>query len=133
HEHVGAQPVVPDTGAPNMTTDTTTRVREIHADDITKAVADLCQTATHELPQDVVAGLQRAQESEKSPLAQAVLIDILDNVEIAKRDMIPLCQDTGTTVVMVDVGQDVHVVGGLLRDAINAGVSKGYTEGYLRA
>jgi len=116
-----------------MTTDTSTRVREIHVDEIARTVAELCQTATHVLPDDVVAGLQRAERTEKSPLAKQVLIDILDNVDIAKREMLPLCQDTGTTVVMVDVGQDVHIVGGSLRDAINAGVSRGYTEGYLRA
>jgi fumarate hydratase subunit alpha len=116
-----------------MTTDTSTRVRDVHVDDITRTVAELCQTATHELPDDVVAGLKRAQQTEKSPLAQQVLIEIIENVDLAKRDMIPLCQDTGTTVVMVDVGQDVHIVGGSLQDAINKGVSKGYTEGYLRA
>ena len=116
-----------------MTTGTSTRVREINADEITAKVAELCQTATHELPDDVVAGLRKAEKSEKSPLAKQVLIDILDNVEIAKREMIPLCQDTGTTVVLVELGQDVHIVGGALADAINKGVSKGYTEGYLRA
>jgi fumarate hydratase subunit alpha len=116
-----------------MTTDTGTRVRDINADDIAATVAQLCQTATHELPEDVVAGLKRAQQTEKSPRAQAVLVDLVENVEIAKREMIPLCQDTGTTVVMVEVGQDVHIVGGALSDAINRGVSKGYTEGFLRA
>lgn len=116
-----------------MTTGTSTGVREVHADDITKAVADLCQTATHVLPDDVVAGLRKAEASERAPLAKQVLVEILENVDISKREMIPLCQDTGTTVVMVDVGQDVHIVGGSLRDAINAGVGKGYTEGYLRA
>jgi fumarate hydratase subunit alpha len=116
-----------------MTTDTATRVREIHVDEITKAVAELCQTATHVLPDDVMAGLRRAEQTERSPLGKQVLIEILENAEVAKREMIPLCQDTGTTVVMVDVGQDVHIVGGSLRDAINRGVSKGYTEGYLRA
>ncbi|MEX0751024.1 MAG: fumarate hydratase, partial [Dehalococcoidia bacterium] len=116
-----------------MATDTSTRVRDLHVDEITRTVAELCQRATHELPDDVVAGLKKAQTTEKSPLAQQVLIDIVENVELAKRDMIPLCQDTGTTVVMVDIGQDVHIVGGSLQDAINAGVSKGYTEGYLRA
>jgi fumarate hydratase subunit alpha len=116
-----------------MTTDTTTRVRDVHVDAITQAVRDLCETATHVLPEDVVAGLKKAQSQETSPLAQQVLIEIVENVEVAKRDMIPLCQDTGTTVVMVDVGQDVHIVGGSLQDAINKGVSKGYTEGYLRA
>jgi fumarate hydratase subunit alpha len=116
-----------------MTTDTSTRVRDIHVDDITRTVAELCQTATHELPEDVVAGLKNAQKTERSPLAQQVLVEILENVDIAKRDLIPLCQDTGTTVVMIEIGQDVHIVGGSLRDAVNKGVGKGYTEGYLRA
>ena len=116
-----------------MTTDTGTRVREVRADDITRVVAELCQTATHELPDDVVAGLKKAEKSEKSPLAKQVLVEILENVDLAKREMIPLCQDTGTTVVMVEIGQDVHVVGGSLRAAIDAGVGKGYIEGYLRA
>lgn len=116
-----------------MTTQTATRVRDIPADEITKVVAVLCQTATHVLPDDVVAGLQKAEKSEKSPLAKQVLVEILENVDLAKREMIPLCQDTGTTVVMVEIGQDAHIVGGSLRDAINKGVGKGYTEGYLRA
>jgi fumarate hydratase subunit alpha len=116
-----------------MTTDTATRVRDIPADEITRVVAELCQTATHVLPDDVVAGIRKAETTEKSPLAKQVLIEILENVDLAKREMIPLCQDTGTTVVMVELGQDAHVVGGSLRDAINKGVSKGYTEGYLRA
>jgi fumarate hydratase subunit alpha len=116
-----------------MTTETGTRVREIKADDISRVVAELCETATHVLPDDVVAGLKKAERSEKSPLAKQVLIEILENVDISKREMIPLCQDTGTTVVMVEAGQDVHIVGGSLRDAINAGVGKGYTEGFLRA
>jgi fumarate hydratase subunit alpha len=116
-----------------MPTETGTRVREVHADDIAAKVAELCQTATHELPDDVVAGLKQAERSEKAPLAKQVLIEILENVDIAKREMLPLCQDTGTTVVLVEVGQDVHIVGGALQDAINRGVSKGYTEGYLRA
>jgi fumarate hydratase subunit alpha len=116
-----------------MATDTSTRIREVHVDDITRAVAELCETAAHVLPDDVIAGLKNAQTTETSPLAKQVLIEIVENVEVAKRDMIPLCQDTGTTVVMLDVGQDVHVAGGSLRDAINKGVSKGYTEGYLRA
>jgi fumarate hydratase subunit alpha len=116
-----------------MTTDTSTRVRDIHVDEISRTVAELCETATHVLPDDVVAGLKRAQQTEKSPLAQQVLVEIVENVNLAKREMIPLCQDTGTTVVMVDLGQDVHIVGGSLQDAINKGVAKGYTEGYLRA
>jgi len=116
-----------------MATDTTTRVREVPVDRITETVAELCENATHFLPADVVAGLERARETEKSELGKQVLIEILENVDIAKRDMIPLCQDTGTTVVFVELGQNVHVVGGSLVEAINKGVSKGYTEGYLRA
>ncbi len=116
-----------------MTTDTSTRVRDVPVEAITQAVAEMCERATHELPDDVVAGLRKAESNEKSPLGKQVLIELLENVDISKRDMIPLCQDTGTTVVMVDVGQDVHIVGGSLRDAINAGVGKGYTEGFLRA
>jgi fumarate hydratase subunit alpha len=116
-----------------MSTDTQTRVRDIHVDKITDTVATLCQTATHELPEDVVRGLRKAESSETSPLGKQVLIEILENVDIARREMVPLCQDTGTTVVLVEVGQDAHIVGGSLADAINKGVSKGYTEGYLRA
>jgi len=116
-----------------MASDTTTAVREIHADEITKTIAELCEQATHFLPEDVVAGLERARDSEESELGKQVLIEILENVDVAKNEMLPLCQDTGTTVVMCEVGQDVHIVGGSLTDAINAGVGKGYTEGYLRA
>src|SRR5258708_11481931 len=100
-----------------MTSDTSTRVRDIPADEITRVVAELCQTATHELPEDVVAGLRRAQTTERSPLAQRVLIEILENVDLAKREMIPLCQDTGTTGVMAELGQDAHIAGGTLQDA----------------
>jgi fumarate hydratase subunit alpha len=107
-------------------------VREIHVSQITETVAQLCQDATHNLPEDVVAALRRAEATEESPLARQVLQEILDNAELARREMLPLCQDTGTAVVFAEVGQDVHVVGGAFVDAINAGVAKGYTEGYLR-
>jgi len=107
-------------------------VREIHVSQITETVARLCQDATHNLPEDVVAALRRAESTEESPLARQVLLEILDNAELARREMLPLCQDTGTSVVFAEVGQDVHIVGGGFVDAINAGVAKGYTEGYLR-
>jgi fumarate hydratase subunit alpha len=107
-------------------------VKEIHASQITATVAQLCQDATHKLPEDVVAALRRAEATEESPLAKQVLIEILENAELAEPEMLPLCQDTGTAVVFVEVGQDVHIVGGALADAINAGVARGYTEGYLR-
>jgi fumarate hydratase subunit alpha len=107
-------------------------VREITVDQITETVARLFQDATHNLPEDVVAALRRAESSEESPLAKQVLAEILQNADLARRETLPLCQDTGTAVVFAEVGQDVHVVGGALVDAINAGVAKGYTEGYLR-
>ncbi len=116
-----------------MTTDAATRVRDIPVDKIAATVAELCESATHFLPEDVIGGLEKARDTEKSELGKQVLIEILENVDIAKNEMLPLCQDTGTTVVFVELGQDAHIVGGALDEAINAGVAKGYTEGYLRA
>ena len=116
-----------------MTTDTSTKVRDIPVEKITATIAELCENATHFLPEDVIGGLEMARDREKSELGKQVLIEILENVDIAKNEMLPLCQDTGTTVVFVELGQDVHIVGGALDDAINAGVAKGYTEGFLRA
>ncbi len=108
-------------------------VREISADSIREKVAELCIDATHNLPEDVEAGLKRAEATERAPLAKQIIVELLENVDFARRNMVPLCQDTGTTVVFCELGQDVHVVGGFLEDAINEGVGKGYTEGYLRA
>src|SRR5574341_829875 len=86
-----------------------------------------------DLGSDMVRALERATETEKSPLGLAVLDELLANAELARRERIPMCQDTGTAVFFVEVGQDVHVVGGLLTDAVNEGVRRGYTDGYLRA
>jgi fumarate hydratase subunit alpha len=108
-------------------------MREIHVDTIRDRVAELCIESTHHLPEDVQAGLRKAEETEKGPLAKQIITEIIENFEVAKREMIPLCQDTGTTVVFVDLGQDVHVVGGSLEEAIHEGVGRGYTEGYMRA
>ena len=107
-------------------------MRDINVSQITETVARLFQDATHNLPEDVLASLRRAESSEESPLARQVLVEILDNADLARREMLPLCQDTGTAVVFVEVGQEVHIVGGGLVDAINAGVARGYTDGYLR-
>jgi fumarate hydratase subunit alpha len=107
-------------------------VKEIHVSQITETVAQLSQDATYNLPEDVVAALRRAESTEESPLARQVLAEILENAGLAQREMLPLCQDTGTAVVFAEVGQDVHIVGGAFADAINAGVARGYTEGYLR-
>lgn len=108
-------------------------MKEIHVDTIRARIAELCIEATHVLPEDVREGLRKAEATEKAPLAKQILIELLDNFDIAEREMIPLCQDTGTTVVFVELGQEVHVVGGSLEEAIHAGVGSGYTEGFMRA
>jgi fumarate hydratase subunit alpha len=108
-------------------------LREIHVDTIRSKVAELCIEATHILPEDVRQGLRQAEATEQAPLAKQILVELLDNFDFAERNMVPLCQDTGTTVVFVDLGQDIHVVGGSLEEAIHAGVGGGYTEGFMRA
>lgn len=108
-------------------------MREISAATITDTVARLCIEATHNLPEDVLAALERAKAAEESPLGLQVLDTIIENAEVARTRMIPLCQDTGVTVVMVDLGQDAHVTGGYLYDAIGEGVRRGYRDGYPRA
>jgi len=107
-------------------------VRDIHVDQISEKVAELFIDATHNLPADVVAALERARDSEESPLGRQILEEILENARIARDEMIPLCQDTGTSVVFVELGQEAHIAGGSLEEAINKGVAKGYTEGFLR-
>jgi fumarate hydratase subunit alpha len=108
-------------------------MREIGIATIADAVARLCIHATHDLPADVESALHAARAAERSPLGVIVLDQILENAEIARTEMVPLCQDTGVTVVMLEIGQDVHVVGGYLYDAIAKGVRQGYREGHLRA
>ncbi|HEX5141356.1 MAG TPA: fumarate hydratase [Dehalococcoidia bacterium] len=108
-------------------------MRDIHVDTIREKVAELCVEATHVLPEDVRQGLRQAQTTEQGPLAKQVLVELIENFDIAEHQMIPLCQDTGTTVVFVELGQDAHIVGGSLEEAIHAGVGQGYTGGYMRA
>ncbi len=108
-------------------------MRELDVATIREKVAEMCIDATHNLPADVESALRRAEASEPAPLAKQILSELVENAEVARREMVPLCQDTGTTVVFVELGQDVHIVGGSLEEAINAGVAKGYTEGFLRA
>lgn len=107
-------------------------MRNIHVDEITDAVKKLCIEANYYLPKDVYDALQESQTREVSPVGKSVLEDICINADIARNEDIPICQDTGTAVVFVKLGQDVHVEGGLLTDAINEGVRQGYVEGYLR-
>jgi fumarate hydratase subunit alpha len=106
--------------------------REIDASSLSEAVASLCQEANYFLPGDVTGSLQEATEREESPLGREILKQILENAEIAARERLPLCQDCGSAVVLLEVGQDVHVSGGGVYAAVEEGVRKGYTEGYLR-
>jgi len=95
-------------------------------------IARLCQQANYELGDDVLAALERAEQTEESPSGRAVLRELLENAQIAREGAFPLCQDCGTAVVFLDVGQDVHIVGGELDDAVEEGVRQGYAQGYLR-
>jgi fumarate hydratase subunit alpha len=108
-------------------------MRDIHVDTIRDKVAELCIEAAHVLPEDVRQGLRNAEATEQAPLAKQILVELIDNFDIAEREMIPLCQDTGSTVVFVELGQEAHIVGGSLEEAIHAGVGQGYTTGYMRA
>jgi fumarate hydratase subunit alpha len=107
-------------------------MREIKAEDITRTTANLFEHSCHYLPQDVLAALKQAREKEESAVARNVLDRILENREIAAAEQIPLCQDTGAAVVMLELGQEVHIVGNDLYTAVNEGVRQGYVNGYLR-
>jgi len=108
-------------------------MREITTTEITATVKRLFQEANYFLPDDVVTSLQRARDNEESPLGKDILGQILENQEIARTKQIALCQDTGTSCVFLDLGQDVHVTGGGLYDAVNEGIRQAYTTGFLRA
>ena len=107
-------------------------MREISADTITQSVSRLCQEANFLLGEDVLDALRQAREAEESPLGREVLNQLLENADIAAREHFPLCQDCGTTVVFLEVGQDVHVIGAGLYAAVDEGVRQGYAQGYLR-
>jgi fumarate hydratase subunit alpha len=107
-------------------------MREIKAEQIVRAVRDLFIDANCNLGEDVLAAFDRAIERDESPVAKEVLKELKENARIARDEQSPICQDTGLAVLFVEVGQDVHVVGGDLKAAINEGVKRGYGEGYLR-
>ena len=107
-------------------------MREIHISEIISTVRDLCIESNYYLSSDVREALCNAKENETWPLAENILDQIILNSNIAKEEDMPICQDTGMACVFVEVGQDVHIVGGLLQDAINEGVRRGYEEGFLR-
>ena len=107
-------------------------MRELSTDRITKAITGLCREANFFLPEDVSDALRRAAESEPSDVGRHVLEQIRKNAEIAATDQVPLCQDCGLAAVFVELGQDVHIVGRALQEAIDEGVRIGYRDGYLR-
>ncbi|MBI2856577.1 MAG: fumarate hydratase [Chloroflexi bacterium] len=107
-------------------------MREIKAPEITETVSRLCQEANYYLPEDVLDALKKARQEEEAPRAQQVLDIILKNSQIAQEKQIALCQDTGTTVIFMELGQDAHIVGGDLSEALAEGVRKGYKGGFLR-
>jgi fumarate hydratase subunit alpha len=107
-------------------------MRTIEAGAITEAISRLFKQASYELGEDVLAALKKAKKDEESPLGREVIDTILKNARIAAEEKIPLCQDCGVAVVFLELGQDVHIVGGELYAAVNEGVRRAYQEGYLR-
>lgn len=108
-------------------------MRTVPADAITAALRDLCITINHRMGSDMLAALERAHEAEESEIGRTVLARLLENARVAREEWFPICQDTGTAVVFLDLGQDVHVTGAGLQAAVDEGVRRGYREGYLRA
>lgn len=107
-------------------------MRSVHVSEITKNIKEMCIEANHFLSKDMSIAMTNAVQTEQSPLGKKILNQLQENLQIAGEDMIPICQDTGMAVVFLEVGQDVHLEGGSVEDAVNEGVRQGYIEGYLR-
>lgn len=107
-------------------------MREINVADVTALVRRLCIEANYYLPCDLREALVSGQKAEESPLGRQIIGEIIDNCDLARRDDVPICQDTGFAVIYAEVGQEVHLVGGAFEDAVNEGVRQGYVDGYLR-
>ncbi len=107
-------------------------MREINVQQISDAIRDMCISINLKLSDDMKAALKNAEKNESNPLGSQILNILEQNLTIAESDSIPICQDTGMAVVFLEIGQDVHLVGGSIEDAVNNGVSRGYTDGYLR-
>ena len=107
-------------------------MRTVHTDTVIKAVKEMCIEANYNLSDDMREKFREAISKEESPLGKKILGQLTENLQIAKEDQIPICQDTGMAVLFVSVGQDVHIEGGSLEEALNEGVRQGYREGYLR-
>ncbi|MDU4961497.1 MAG: fumarate hydratase [Sporomusaceae bacterium] len=107
-------------------------MRTVQASVISEAIAQLCIDANYYLAEDVFQALKQGEASEESPLGREILAQLVENACIARQEAMPICQDTGMAVVFLEIGQDVHIAGGDLKAAVDAGVAKGYREGYLR-
>ena len=107
-------------------------MRTIEAKEITALVRELCMKANYVLPEDIRQSYLDGQEAEQSPLGKTIFGKMIENCDIACKNQVPICQDCGMAVVFVEVGQDVHITGGLLEDAVDEGVRQGYIDGYLR-
>lgn len=107
-------------------------MREIKAEQITEVIERLCIEANEHLPEDVKSAIRTCRACEDGEIAGGVLDDIIENYEIADRECVPVCQDTGMACVFLEIGQDVHIAGGDLTEAVNEGVRRGYDRGYLR-
>lgn len=107
-------------------------MRTINAEEITKNIKEMCMQVNIDLSDDVKEAVLLAKEKEESPIGRQILGQLEENMQIAKSEQIPICQDTGMTVVFLKIGQDVHIEGGYVEDAVNEGIRQGYKEGYLR-
>lgn len=107
-------------------------MREVHINKITETVKKLCIDTNYYLSEDIRKRLEEAKTNENFPIAQSIIDILIENADIAKNEQRPMCQDTGMAVIFIEIGQEVHVVGGSLQDAIHEGVRQGYKEGYLR-
>lgn len=107
-------------------------MRDLNTEQITNAIREMCMEANYKLASDMEQALIKARETEESPVGQRVLGQLQENLEIAQNEQIPICQDTGMAVIFLEIGQDVHLTGGDLEEAVNEGVRRGYSEGYLR-
>ncbi len=107
-------------------------MKELNVQKLTETIAEMCIDINHDLSDDMKSALDKAKHTEASPIGQKVLDQLEKNLSIAKEKMIPICQDTGMAVIFLEIGQDVHFFGGSIEDAVNEGVRRGYTDGYLR-
>ena len=107
-------------------------MKEINVSKITEVIKNMCIDANYYLTHDVKEKIESAYKQEKWPMAKEILEKILTNIDIAKKEEMPICQDTGMACVFIEIGQDVHIIGGNLKDAINEGIRQGYNEGFLR-